>query len=159
MHVYHYNHTERSALERLAADHGVGEVTLGHLVETGLFVDLLVVARNAMQVGTESYGLKYLERLTDFERGHEIDQGAGAVVEYEHYMADHDQAALDRIAAYNEDDVRATRALRDWLVEHRPDGLPWRVAVLEPEEDHPRARRAGRRTPRLRARHPRAPAG
>ena len=40
MHVYHYNHTERSALERLAADHGVGEVMLSTLVETGLFVDL-----------------------------------------------------------------------------------------------------------------------
>ena len=58
MHVYHYNHTERSALERLAAEHGVGEVALSRLVETGLFVDLLLVARNAMQVGTESYGLK-----------------------------------------------------------------------------------------------------
>ena len=40
MHVYHYNHTERSSLERLAADHGVGEVTLDQLVETGCFVDL-----------------------------------------------------------------------------------------------------------------------
>lgn len=131
MHAYHYNHTERSALERLAAQHGVGEVTLGMLVETGFFVDLLVVARNAVQVGTESYGLKSLERLTTFERGHDIDQGAGAVLEYERYMADHDSADLDRIAAYNEDDVRATLALRDWLVEHRPDGTPWRVAAFE----------------------------
>ena len=35
MHVYHYNHTERSALERLTADHGVGEAALERLVETG----------------------------------------------------------------------------------------------------------------------------
>jgi hypothetical protein len=28
MHVYHYNHTERSALERLVSDHGVGEAAL-----------------------------------------------------------------------------------------------------------------------------------
>ena len=137
MHVYHYNHTERSSLERMAADHGVGEVTLSRLVETGAFVDLLVVARNAMQVGTEGYGLKFLEQLTTFERGHEIDQGAGAVVAYEQWMTDRDPAELRQIASYNEDDVRATRALRDWLVDHRPSGLPWRAAELEPEEGIP----------------------
>jgi predicted RecB family nuclease len=137
MHVYHYNHTERTALQRLAADHGVGEVALTHQIDTGLFVDLYAVARNAVQVGTEGYGLKYLERLTTYERGHDIDKGAGAVVEYEHWMLAHDQAGLDRIAAYNEDDVRATRALRDWLVEHRRNGTPWRDAELEPEEGFP----------------------
>lgn len=133
MHVYHYNHTERSALQRLANQHGVVEVLLTGLVETGLFVDLLVVARNAMQVGVESYGLKHLERLTPFERGHEIDKGAGAVVEYEQYAASGDLNALQRIASYNEDDVRATRALRDWLVERRPADAPWRAAALDAE--------------------------
>lgn len=137
MHIYHYNHTERSALERLAADHGVGEAALDTLVETGLFVDLLVVVRNALQVGTESYGLKHIEQLTDYVRGHDIDQGAGAVVEYERYTADGDVSRLDRIAAYNEDDVRATGALRDWLVAHRPAALDWRAAFIEPEEAKP----------------------
>ena len=137
MHVYHYNHTERSALERLAADHGVGEVALSEMVATGFFVDLYPVVRNAIQAGTESYGLKDVERLTSYVRGHEIDQGAAAVVEYEHYMAAPDPAVLERIAAYNEDDVRATLALRDWLVGLRPIGLPWRAARLEREDEHP----------------------
>jgi predicted RecB family nuclease len=137
MHVYHYNHTERSSLERLVKIHGTHEVALGAMVETGRFVDLLAVARNAMQVGTESYGLKHLERLTTFERGHEIDQGAGAVVSYERYMTTHDDSELTAIASYNEDDVRATMALRDWLVANRPDGVPWRAAELEPDEGIP----------------------
>ncbi|MDP3714561.1 MAG: TM0106 family RecB-like putative nuclease [Mycobacteriales bacterium] len=137
MHVYHYNHTERSSLERLATDYGVGEVVLEQLVTTGAFVDLLLVARNALQVGTESYGLKALETLTDYERGHDIDQGAGAVVEYENWMKDGDAAALSRIASYNEDDVRATRALRDWLVGVRAEGLAWRHAVLDPDDELP----------------------
>jgi len=137
MHVYHYNHTERSSLERLATTYGVGEVTLAHLVDTGAFVDLFLVARNAVQVGTESYGLKALERLTDYERGHDVDAGAGAVLEYEAYTTTGDGAALTRIADYNEDDVRATRALRDWLVRHRPEDLPWRAAELEPDSDIP----------------------
>ncbi len=137
MHVYHYNHTERSALERLTAEHGVGEAALTALIETGFFVDLLPVVRNSMQVGTESYGLKDLERVTGYVRGHDIDQGSAAVVEYEQYMTDHDQAHLDRIAAYNADDVRSTLALRDWLVSQRPESLVWRAACLETEEVNP----------------------
>lgn len=131
-HAYHYNHTERSALVGLTAAHGVREAKLNRLVETGFFVDLFEVARNSTQVGVESYGLKCLERLTAFQRGHDIDAGAGAVVEYERFMADRDLDALERIASYNEDDVRAAQALRDWLIDHRPDGMLWRPAQLEP---------------------------
>lgn len=137
MHVYHYNHTERTALTRLAADYAVAELDLEELVGTGAFVDLYPVVTGAMQVGVESYGLKHIERLTGFERSHDIDRGAGAVVEYEHWTRDADPARLDRIARYNEDDVRATLAVRDWLVAHRPDGTPWRPAVLDPEPGDP----------------------
>lgn len=137
MHVYHYNHTERSSLERLAAKYGVAELTLEDLINTGCFVDLLTVARNAMQVGVESYGLKYLEILTGYERRHDIDAGSGAVVAYEAYMGNGDSKHLDEIAAYNDDDVRATLALRDWLLEQRPGGLPWRDPRIEFEPSAP----------------------
>jgi predicted RecB family nuclease len=132
MHVYHYNHTERTSLVRLAADYEVVELELERLIATGLFIDVFPVVTGAIQVGVESYGLKHIERLTDYERSHDIDRGAGAVVEYEHWMADKDQARLARIARYNEDDVRATMAVRDWLIEQRPDDIDWRDAVLEP---------------------------
>ena len=137
MHVYHYNHTERSSLERLAELHGAGEVALADLVDTGAFVDLLVVVRNAVQVGAESYGLKAVERLTGYERGHDVDAGADAVLEYERWMTGQAQDALEAIAAYNEDDVRATLAVRDWLVQQRPADLTWRDAVLEKAPDLP----------------------
>jgi predicted RecB family nuclease len=130
MHVYHYNHTERSSLERLTRGTET-ENLFRSLDESGIFVDLYVVAKNAVQVGTESYGLKYLERLSGFERRGGIEQGAGAVVEYELYMATKDPQLLDDIARYNEDDVMATLALRDWLVAQRPSQTPWREAVIE----------------------------
>jgi uncharacterized protein len=135
MHVYHYNHTERSSLERLAREHTSREVEVARLVETGAFIDLLAVVRNAIQVGTESYGLKAVERLAAYERGHEIDAGAGAVISYEKFCETGETQYLDAIAAYNKDDVEATRALRDWLVANRPPDLPWRDAVLEVSED------------------------
>jgi predicted RecB family nuclease len=134
MHVYHYNHTERSSLERLVKEHGVAELALEQLITTGQFVDLLPIVKGAMQVGVEGYGLKHIERLTDYERGHDIDKGSGAVVEYEAWMRSREQPMLDRIAAYNEDDVRATRELRDWLIAQRPAGMPWRPAVLGRDE-------------------------
>ena len=134
MHVYHYNHTERSALVQMAAKHGVGEAALAALIDGGVFVDLLTVVRQSVQVGVESYSLKEIERLTGFERGHEIDRGAGAVVEYDAYMRDGAPHRLDAIARYNEDDVRATHALLDWLTAQRSVGLAWRVAAPEPEE-------------------------
>jgi uncharacterized protein len=133
MHVYHYNHTEKSAMERLMRD-AEDENLLASLVETGLFVDLFTIARNAIRVGTESYGLKHLEHLVEFQRSAGIDQGAGAVVEYEEWMATRDDEKLRDIARYNRDDVEATRALRDWLINQRPDGLAWREPVIVKEE-------------------------
>ncbi|HUV57255.1 MAG TPA: TM0106 family RecB-like putative nuclease [Acidimicrobiales bacterium] len=133
MHVYHYNHTERSSLERLTRGTET-ESLFSSLDETGLFVDLYVVAKNAVRVGTESYGLKYLERLSGFHRRGGIEQGAGAVIEYEQYMTTQDQKLLDDIARYNEDDVAATMALRDWLVSQRPPDTPWRSALNEEDE-------------------------
>ena len=46
-----------------------------------------------------------------------------------------DDALLAKIAAYNEEDCRATLALRDWLVAHRPDGTPWAEAVAAEARD------------------------
>ncbi len=132
-HVYHYNHTERSAMERLTRG-TASESLFRHLVDTGLFVDLYAVVRNALRVGAESYGLKSVEKLAGFVRSGDIEQGAGAVVEYEHYMHSADPSILESIASYNEQDVAATRALHEWLVALRPTDLAWREAQLEVPE-------------------------
>lgn len=116
MHVHHYNHTERSALLALADRHGARAETLNALVEQGVFVDLLEVVRRTVRIGAESYSLKQVERVAGYVRGHDIDAGAGAVVGYERWMRDGDDTELDAIARYNEDDVRATLAVRDWLL-------------------------------------------
>ncbi len=137
MHVYHYNHTERTVLQTLASQHGVVEQAIANLVADGFFVDLYPVVTGALQAGVESYGLKHIERLPAFERGHEIDRGAGAVIEYEYWRGDGDEQRLGRIARYNDDDVRATRAVRDWLVETRPPGVEWRASRLDPASADP----------------------
>ncbi len=136
MHVYHYNHTERSALTAMTLGRQ-SEALFTHLRDTGLFVDLMAVVTNSFQVGVESYGLKALEVLAGYQRQGAIEGGAGAVVDYDRYMETGDAALLEEIAQYNEDDVRATRALHRWLLDQRPADAEWRVAVLDGYEDDP----------------------
>lgn len=133
MHIYHYNHTERTTLESLADGQLGAEKQMRELVDTGAFIDLYRVTLNSIQIGEPSYGLKHVEKLTDFQRGHGIDKGAGAVLRYEEYLETNDRGALQAIAQYNEDDVRATHALHTWLNQHRPSGLDWRPSYLENE--------------------------
>jgi predicted RecB family nuclease len=126
MHVYHYNHTERSGLERLAAEHGAGESALAALISDGVFVDLYDLVCRRVQIGAESYGLKVTEILAGYRRSEEIGNGAGAVVQYEQWIHDAEPSHLTEIAAYNEEDVRATLAVRNWLATEVLAGEPWR---------------------------------
>jgi uncharacterized protein len=135
-HVYHYNHTERSALASMTLGRP-SEALFTHLRDTGLFVDLMKVATNSFQVGVESYGLKSLEALADYQRQGDIEGGAGAVVDYDQYMTSGNPELLAAIARYNEDDVRATRALHGWLLDHRPPETEWRESVLDGYAEDP----------------------
>jgi predicted RecB family nuclease len=135
-HVYHYNHTERSALAAMTLGTPT-EALFTLLSDTGLFVDLMTVSKNSFQVGVESYGLKSLETLAGYQRQGDIEKGVGAVVDYEEYMKSGDPALLDAIAQYNKDDVRATQALLGWLLAHRPGDSSWRNPVLDEFEDDP----------------------
>ena len=134
MHVYHYNHTEVSELEKMVDEHGLDSKKLEDLVDARLFVDLYEIVRHSVVAGVESYGLKNMERLAGFTRSAGIEKGAGAVIEYEDWMADKDPSRLQKIASYNEDDVRATLAVRDWLVKIRPSNLPWHDLIREREQ-------------------------
>ena len=135
MHVYHYNNTERTTLEDLADGNPLAEAQISGLVETGAFIDLYRTVLKSTQIGADSYSLKRVEKLTGFDRSHDIESGSGAVLSYELYMKHGDVADLTKIATYNEDDVRATLAVRDWLVEHRDSETTWRAAVLEPDAE------------------------
>ena len=116
------------------------------------------MAKNAVQVGTESYGLKHLEQLSGFERRGGIEQGAGAVVEYEQYMHD---AASSVCSTTSRATTRMT-SRRPWRCATgswpRAVDLEWRDAVFEVDDARARHRRAGRGAAALDERRPGAPA-
>ncbi len=82
------------------------------------WVDLLPVVRDQLITGT-GFGLKVIASATGFRwRGDDVG-GTQAMVRYLEAVAD--VASAERVTArawlldYNEDDVRATAALRVWL--------------------------------------------
>jgi len=156
--VYHYNHYEPTSVDHLTELHGTRQEAVGWLMgrfatredevddlfRRGVFVDLYRVVRQGVRAGVESYSIKRLEPLCDYTRQMDLRQATEHLIAFE--AALDDQTARDAgdtkrvVAAYNEDDCRATLALRDWLEQLRAElaarlgaDLPRPAAVAEPE--------------------------
>jgi len=125
MHVYHYGAYEPTALKQLMGVYATREDAMDALLRREVFVDLHSVVRQGLRAGVPGYSLKDVEALPAFRRQARVTSGTRAVLAYEQWMATRAAARLEEIAAYNEEDCRATLALRDWLVEHRPDDAAW----------------------------------
>ncbi len=125
MHVYHYAPYEESALKRLTARYGVGEAELDALLRGGRLVDLYQVVKQGLLIGKSSYSIKKMEDLywghVRHGEGDEVADAMSSVVEYERWLESGDQGILDRIEAYNREDVYSTLALHDWLEERRDE--------------------------------------
>jgi uncharacterized protein len=125
MHVYHYGAYEPTALKQLMGVYATREDAMDALLRAEVFVDLHAVVRQGLRAGVSSYSLKDVEALPAFRRRARVTSGTRAVLAYEQWMAGRVPARLDEIAAYNEEDCRATLALRDWLIDHRPGTARW----------------------------------
>jgi predicted RecB family nuclease len=123
MHVYHYAPYERSALQRLTARHGVREAELDVLLRAEVLVDLYAVVRQGVRISKESYSIKQLEAFYwgHTRSGGDVADAMSSVVAYERWLIERDDATLEQIRAYNEDDVRSTLALHHWLEERRAE--------------------------------------
>jgi uncharacterized protein len=130
MHVYHYAPYETTALKRLVGQHATREAELDQLLRHEVFVDLYAVVRQGVRISKGSYSIKKLEEFywghTRSADGAGVADGLSSVVEYERWLAgrddgEPDQAILEDIRRYNEEDVRSTLALHDWLEARRSD--------------------------------------
>ncbi len=59
------------------------------------------------------------------EREVDLQAGGDSILMYEQWLETRDDALLREIQAYNAEDCESTRLLRDWLLELRPDEIPW----------------------------------
>jgi uncharacterized protein len=148
LHVYHYNHYEPTSVDHLTELHGTRQEAVGFLMgrfatredevddlfRLGVFVDLYRVIRQGVQAGVESYSIKRLEPLCGYKRQVDLRDATASLISFEAALEDGTAAsdpALLTVAGYNEDDCRATLALRDWLEDRRLD-LAERTGVQLP---------------------------
>ena len=136
MHVYHYAAYERTALTRLMGEHGTRELAIDAFLRDEVLVDLYRVVKQAIRASVESYSIKAIEELYGFVRHAEVAGGDESIVRFEEWMETGDDALLEAVERYNEEDCRSTVALHEWLLSLRPPELPWREppGVREPTE-------------------------
>jgi predicted RecB family nuclease len=132
LHVYHYASYEPSALKRLMGEYGTREDEIDDLLRGGVFVDLFKVVRQGLRHSHPKYSLKNVETFF-MTREAELQAGGDSILMYEEWLETHDDALLRSIEEYNAEDCESTRLLRDWLLELRPEEIPWPERAEVPE--------------------------
>lgn len=132
-HIYHYAHYEETALKRLMSRYGTREQLVDNLLRQRRLVDLYKVVRESLMVSEPGYSIKDIEHFYMEAREAKVKTAGGSIVVYEQWRKTREQALLDEIAEYNQDDCRSTHLLRDWLLNLRPKELAWFKEGAEPE--------------------------
>ena len=145
-HVYHYASYEVTALNRLAARHGVMEAQVAELVSSGRMVDLYKVVKGSIMVSQPSYSIKKLEAFYEFDRKSKVLDAGASIDEYDYYRQQVElgeegaEETLKQITDYNEDDCVSTMALYNWLASM--PGAHSRYQEFERAKDIKKAREA-----------------
>ena len=121
MHVYHYASYEKTALGRLATRYKVLVDEFDDLLRAGVLVDLYTVVRQGMRISQDSYSIKKLEPLYGFQRSADLKRGDESILLFEDWLDVNDEAILERIRHYNDEDCRSTYHLHRWLNERRDE--------------------------------------
>ncbi len=157
LHVCHCNHYEPTSADHLTELHGTRQEAVGALTgrfaaredevdglfRLGVFTDLYRVVRQGVRAGVESYSIKRLEPLCGYGRRVDLAEATASLIVLEAALEDGTAAGDGErrrvVAGYNEDDCRATLALRDWLEARRAElaerlgkELPRPVSVEKP---------------------------
>ncbi|MEY4723087.1 MAG: hypothetical protein RLZZ324_600 [Candidatus Parcubacteria bacterium] len=110
--VYHYGSYEVARLSMLEARHG-GSKSLERFRDR--MIDLNEIVKECVVFPLYFYGIKDIGKYVGFEREGKIVGGGESVAFYEDWLATGKRKWLTDILLYNEEDVIATRFLKDWL--------------------------------------------
>ncbi len=147
MHVYHYAAYEVSALKRLMGRFASREREVDDFLRQGVFIDLYPIVKQGLWISQPSYSIKKVEAFYGLRRATHTKGGDDSIVMFESWLATGDDAILEDIRAYNEDDCRSTFRLREWLAHLRDElnatlsePIPWRPdPQVTPAEDDERS--------------------
>ncbi len=116
--IYHYAYYERQVFDRLALRYGAPlELTTKFHENT---IDLHLKTVDSIVLPLYFYTLKDVARFFGFSWRDPHAGGAESVVWYDEFLRTGNNAVMQRILEYNEDDVQATMLVRDRLAEFKP---------------------------------------
>lgn len=113
--IFHYSEYEADTIKRLARLYSTPKEQKKEVLSR--LVDLHYWATAAVIFPVESYSLKALANWIGFYWRETNGSGDQSVCWYDQWLHTHDRTSLDLILSYNEDDCRATRCLKDWLLD------------------------------------------
>ena len=108
--IYHYGHFEIFVIQRLAEKYGHALENFETLSDIGR-----AVFHNAV-FPVYFYSLKDIARVLGFNWRHPEASGLNSIFWYHNWIETNNRKTREDIINYNEDDVRATKLLKDWLV-------------------------------------------
>lgn len=114
--VYHYGTFEADVLRRFAARYGSSAIAR-EAMERNL-IDVNMALRPAVIFPLTFYSLKDIASYLGFSWRADDASGANSVIWFEKWLASKDDLLKRKILEYNEDDVRATWKLKEWLQEN-----------------------------------------
>ena len=113
--IYHYGFYELEVIRRLSARYGISQAAADALDPAGM-IDLVRVVQRTTIFPLRFYSLKDIGKFLGFAWRAQDASGANSVLWFQNWLETGDRGILQKIVDYNEDDVRATLFLKDWLV-------------------------------------------
>ena len=122
LHVYHYAPYEPTAMKRLMGLHATREDEVDDLLRENVLVDLYRVVEQALRISpAELLAQEGRGVLHGAAREASVTDGEDSILMFEEWLDSGDQALLDAIEEYNDEDCHSTLLLRDWLLERRAE--------------------------------------
>ncbi|MBW4684115.1 MAG: TM0106 family RecB-like putative nuclease [Komarekiella atlantica HA4396-MV6] len=124
--IYHFCVYEFDTVKRLAKLYRTPYSSVHPVLNR--FVDVYEQLTQSVALPVESYALKAIARWLGFEWREKESSGAKCIYWYDQWLQTGDRTLLEIIQRYNEDDCRATRSVKDWLVNFVQDEYSRRLA-------------------------------
>ncbi len=119
--IYHYAFYERLVFDKLVSKYGAPGLLVEKFKENT--IDLLAKVVDSAILPIYFYSLKDVGAYLNYKWDDPHAGGAESVIWYKEWLAaggDVNNEIMKKILRYNEDDVRATMAIKEWLAEQKP---------------------------------------
>lgn len=116
--IYHYAYFERQVFDRLALKYGAPASLVTKFRENT--IDLHTKLVDSVVLPLYFYSLKDVAGYLGYKWSDAAAGGAESVVWYREWLEKNDDKIIQKLLKYNEDDVRATLLIKEWLEKQKP---------------------------------------